>query len=664
MGVTSKLHNKEKLFVGVLGILFLSLIFLSGIVSAVETYNGLSDNFSPVVGYYHGLSDGRIGLWDEDGNAFVSRDGIDFNTAGDTTQIGIPNDFQPIVGYYSPHGGGRVILINEEGEILIASSGNSFKPLEISGSLLENFAPILGYYHGFGGGRVALWEDLAENGKVLLWNAQTDILNDISEANFESIGLLNDETPEVGYFYRFSECPYIGPIGDTDGNGIFDASDVQRVIDVRLNYLEPNGCEDINGDGVVDAVDEQLIIKFALGEFSLSGFGDINNAGVQLWYELDGDVKIFESKNGATFEDITSKVHGLLPNKVPDTAYYDAIRDKIVLWFGDKAFESDDARNFELVHETPEPPEETDTDGDGIPNEDDNCAFVPNPNQLNSDTDTLGDACDSDDDNDGVNDNTDNCPLVSNANQLDSDHDGIGNVCDLSPFDKDEDNDGVENEDDNCAFVPNPNQEDFDNDGLGDACDPDIDNDGVPNEDDPDDFDPNIPPQVIDSDNDGIIDSIDNCPNTPNANQLDSDNDGIGDACDLSPQDDDDDNDGILNDDDNCPLIANPGQEDNDDDDIGNVCDSTPNGDEDDDDNGNGEHHNAGGNNQAILLSLDSEVGRILMSNAKEPAPVIIIEETKESKKAEVNLTPYLLWILIILVIIAIIWVIALMARR
>lgn len=40
-----------------------------------------------------------------------------------------------------------------------------------------------------------------------------------------------------------------------------------------------------------------------------------------------------------------------------------------------------------------------------------------------------------------------------------------------------------------------------------------------------------------DSDGDGICDTFDNCPDTPNADQLDSDGDGVGDACDGCPDD-------------------------------------------------------------------------------------------------------------------------------
>jgi hypothetical protein len=71
-----------------------------------------------------------------------------------------------------------------------------------------------------------------------------------------------------------------------------------------------------------------------------------------------------------------------------------------------------------------------DSDGDGVPDANDNCPSTPNANQLDADGDGAGNACDSDDDNDGVADGVDNCPLTSNPNQADFDLDGIGDTCD------------------------------------------------------------------------------------------------------------------------------------------------------------------------------------------------------------------------------------------
>jgi len=78
-----------------------------------------------------------------------------------------------------------------------------------------------------------------------------------------------------------------------------------------------------------------------------------------------------------------------------------------------------------------------------------------------------------------------------------------------------------------------------------------------------------------DSDGDGISDTNDNCPETPNADQLDTDSDGIGDICDQFPNDPDNDidGDGISGDIDNCPEISNSTQDDIDSDLIGNECD-------------------------------------------------------------------------------------------
>jgi len=58
-----------------------------------------------------------------------------------------------------------------------------------------------------------------------------------------------------------------------------------------------------------------------------------------------------------------------------------------------------------------------------------------------------------------------------------------------------------------------------------------------------------------DTDEDGVCDDLDNCPDDPNPDQVDADGDGVGNACD------------------NCPDDPNPDQADADGDGIGDVCD-------------------------------------------------------------------------------------------
>lgn len=229
---------------------------------------------------------------------------------------------------------------------------------------------------------------------------------------------------------------------------------------------------------------------------------------------------------------------------------------------------------------------------------DDNCPRDPNPTQIDTDGDLVGDACD-------------NCP-TANSFQEDFDSDDIGNICDP---DADEDGildalgDGDPNTatpcsggattgcDDNCPTIYNAVQEDPDNDGIGDVCDEcdavadpaqiDSDGDGIGDACD------------TDADGDQVTDTFDNCVflapslifRTLNPLQADFDRDGVGDSCDT-----DSDNDGVQEEfgdgdpavaapcaggataacDDNCPFRYNPTQSDADGDAIGDACDVCP----------------------------------------------------------------------------------------
>ncbi len=105
-----------------------------------------------------------------------------------------------------------------------------------------------------------------------------------------------------------------------------------------------------------------------------------------------------------------------------------------------------------------------DTDGDGVPDQSDNCPTVSNANQADADHDGKGDKCD-------------NCKNTPNANQADADHDGVGDACDNcvskpNADQADQDGDLVGDVCDNCPTVPNADQADTDGDGIGNACDP------------------------------------------------------------------------------------------------------------------------------------------------------------------------------------------------
>ncbi|MBM4386507.1 MAG: lamin tail domain-containing protein, partial [Deltaproteobacteria bacterium] len=146
-----------------------------------------------------------------------------------------------------------------------------------------------------------------------------------------------------------------------------------------------------------------------------------------------------------------------------------------------------------------------------------------------------GDGCDmgclpsSDKDADGVYDIPDNCPDVYNPDQTDSDDDGVGDECD-SP---------------DCGnMVPEGGEEcDDGNDVIGDGCEPGC-------------------KLSADGDDDGIFNSIDNCPDVYNPAQEDTDADGAGDLCDPADcgngfeEEGEDCDDGNTDDGDGCSALC------------------------------------------------------------------------------------------------------------
>ena len=232
----------------------------------------------------------------------------------------------------------------------------------------------------------------------------------------------------------------------------------------------------------------------------------------------------------------------------------------------------------------------TDDDGDGIPDQDDNCPTDANTDQADADADGTGDVCDADMDGDGDPNVTDCAPddpavgakNTEICNGVDDDCDGAldetfpdldaDGVADC--VDPDDDGDTVPDEVDNCPVTSNPDQGDADADGKGDACDADKDDDGDP---DSTDCAPNDP--SVHHGADELCNAADeNCNGIVDEGFPDTDGDAVADC--LDP---DDDGDGTPDEADNCPTTPNPSQLDTDEDGDGNACDFDDDGDGDPD---------------------------------------------------------------------------------
>ena len=185
----------------------------------------------------------------------------------------------------------------------------------------------------------------------------------------------------------------LAPIGTTLWAGI--------IIQYAPEYSIPPSINDVKGSQIWKSTD-----GLTWTQVTNNGFGDTNTIIFEAFAEFEGQVYVSGSKGSSA-----------TPSGLGGAKIYRQV-----------------------------PPATADTDGDGVLDDADNCPAIANPQQLDADVDTIGDACDTtpgcggcgqpvcegvDTDGDNVLDVADNCPDICNFQQLDGDGDGIGDVCDL-----------------------------------------------------------------------------------------------------------------------------------------------------------------------------------------------------------------------------------------
>lgn len=313
------------------------------------------------------------------------------------------------------------------GQIIYFSFPGTIYPLShvVGDSLPDNMAAI------------SLSNVTDDDKHILLMRSNVDIqghtVSGSANKDFEMA-----ENSQLGRLQILPQTITLNGVKDTDADGIPDWYELEN----GLNVHGDDASLDFDSDGLTN------LEEFKLG--TQSNLVDTDGDGVSDYQE----VKIA----GTSALRVDSDNDGLTDYEELFVYKTDALT---VDSDGDGFLDGDEVKNgYDPKNKDIHPPH-ADLDNDGIADKNDNCPALSNTNQIDTDSDDLGDVCDDDDDNDGVYDYEDNAPLVANADQLDSDADLIGDVID------------------NCPLLGNPFQKDNDEDGQGDICDEDDDNDTV-----------------------------------------------------------------------------------------------------------------------------------------------------------------------------------------
>ena len=216
---------------------------------------------------------------------------------------------------------------------------------------------------------------------------------------------------------------------------------------------------------VIDAQNADVTMVMVNGKFF---FGDDNiMAGNGEKIDVCGVSKRFDLRTANAKDGITLAGDGVLESK-GELSMIDAVADR--LFYCDlpeneptcvpQRLRKEDTEDQETTKYSGDFTNADDSDGDGIPNAQDNCPTMFNPvramdtdrHQTDMDNDGYGDICDlyptcaaNDDsckvsslddlDGDTIPDDVDNCPANANKDQADADNDGKGDLCDPCPND-------------------------------------------------------------------------------------------------------------------------------------------------------------------------------------------------------------------------------------